>query len=200
MNYELKKILNTLDEEYSIICKCSTSSTRARHAAIMYDILQANPETKEYWSYDCTKVWYTKQFTKINKAKIDVNPYYPEFKIDDNGIIKDDGINLPIPSICGIYLIGTTGYNPKLKKPYFSVKIGKSDWMPDRLNHYYMYSPYMFRIDYKQCYDNYEQEHYYQKKLAKIACGRHSRSKEWYLVDEDTYLEISAKGFKFFEK
>ena len=193
----IKTLLTELEYHYDTILKCASSSTRRNHAQKMISILSAYPETKNYWEYNENACWYSKKFCKKECPYCIKNNPYPEFKVE-NGKVKEDGINYCAPKSCGIYLIGQTAYTPYIKKPYYAVKVGKADWFPSRLKTYNTYCPFLFRIDFKECYNNYEEEFRIHKQLAKIAFGISRESNEWFLVDEETYLAICEKGFSYF--
>lgn len=194
----IEDLLKELDEHYRIIQTCSTSATRARHASEMEFIINHHPETASYWRINVDAVWYSRRFTRLkNSIKIRPNPY-PEFEVKDGRIIND-GINYTTPMDGGAYLFGQTAYNPYTKKPYFAIKVGKADWFSDRSVVYNTCCPFLFRIDYKPATNAYEVESFYQNKLKKIAFARSCMAKEWYVVDEQIYLEICEKGFSYFD-
>lgn len=194
----IKDLLEELDKHYRIIQTCSTSATRARHAMEMECIIKNHPETASYWRINTDAVWYSRRFTRLETSTtVRPNPY-PEFEVKD-GKIVDDGINYKTPDDGGAYLFGQTAYNPYTKKPYFAIKVGKADWFADRSVVYNTCCPFLFRIDYKSATNGYEVESFYQNKLKKIAFARTCMAKEWYVVDEATYLEICEKGFSYFD-
>ena len=96
----------------------------------------------------------------------------------------------------GLYLFGSTNFNPHTMTPYYWVKIGYSGSMDNRLKQYNTHAPMYYPIDFTPD----TREHLYQNALASVALARNGQSQEWYLVNRETYMAISNKGFAYFDK
>lgn len=100
----------------------------------------------------------------------------------------------------GLYLIGTTTFNPFTDEKYYWVKVGVSTNLKNRIRQYNTSNPAVFVIDTELMDRNeiYGAEKYCQCWLIKNAVAKAKESEEWFLVNRKTYLEINEKGFKFF--
>ena len=108
-----------------------------------------------------------------------------------------DGIDYDAPDAPGLYFIGETHFNPATDEKYYWVKIGESDNLRKRMNHYNTSNPMLWRIGYKVGCNN--EEKAYHERLRAVAVAKGVRNDEWFLVDRDTYLAMCEKGFRYFE-
>jgi hypothetical protein len=100
----------------------------------------------------------------------------------------------------GLYLIGTTTFNPYTDEKYYWIKVGVSTNLKNRIRQYKPRNPAVFVID-TELMDRseiYGAEKYCQCWLMENAIAKAKESEEWFLVNRKTYLEINEKGFKFF--
>lgn len=90
----------------------------------------------------------------------------------------------------GIYFNGDIKFDPKYGKLHF-VKCGGGNDVAKRLGQYPTYNP-MFYHQYTSCrMENWTAgETLVQAFLAKYAIGAPERSKEWFIVDEETYYKM----------
>ena len=76
------------------------------------------------------------------------------------------------------------------------VKIGKSTNLPKRMDGYNSMNPLLWRCGFSKEYDK---ETYYHSLIREKSIARCKGSKEWFIVSEETYYEMCAKGFSYFD-
>lgn len=127
------------------------------------------------------------------------------------------GNRVTIPKQGGLYLVGNVVLNPITGEAFHLVKIGMSSNLYDRMKNYSTSNPMMFHIDYKVIEDDTECnkipsyrratvrgrkikpiEEKYHKAMEELNFTHFEYAKEWFIVDKETYLEICAKKFNFF--
>ena len=111
-----------------------------------------------------------------------------------------DGYNRDYEEDSGLYLMGTTTFNPITDEKYYWIKSGKSTNIHNRLRSYRTDNPAFFLID-VEIFDktNLSQiERYCHLCLMEKAIAKSSICDEWFLVDKQTYLEICEKKFNWF--
>ena len=127
------------------------------------------------------------------------------------------GSRAVIPKEAGLYLVGNVVLNPITGEVFHLVKIGMSANLYDRMKTYSTANPMMFHIDYLVIEDNDDYskvprykmvtlknrkvkpiEEQYHKAMEKLNFIRFEYAKEWFLVSKETYLEICAKKFDYF--
>lgn len=139
--------------------------------------------------------WYS------NHCTIDENL---EIHGDDDDWIPDLSMTLPIVDMpcadediadAGLYFLGMVGTNPITNKSYYLVKIGKARNVSERVRQYASYNPMVFTT---HCIfpveDGREEATRYERiahnALAKVAYARAQKAKEWFYVDEETYMAL----------
>ena len=107
----------------------------------------------------------------------------------------------PTKKTCGLYLIGTTTFNPYTNKPFFWIKIGKSEDLEKRMKSYYTHSPSIWKIDFQEVPKSKVDkiEKLYHALLSNIGINSAEHSKEWYEVSKEDYLTICNEKFDFFK-
>lgn len=127
------------------------------------------------------------------------------------------GNRAAIPKQAGLYLVGNVILNPATGEVYYLVKVGMSANLYDRMKGYSTSNPMMFHIDYLIIEDDVDYskipsykrttlksrkikpiEEQYHKAMEELNFTHFEYAKEWFLVDKETYLEICAKKFDFF--
>lgn len=108
---------------------------------------------------------------------------------------------IPTKKTCGLYLIGTTTFNPYTNKPFFWIKIGKSEDLEKRMKSYYTHSPSIWKIDFQEVPKSKVDkiEKLYHALLSNIGKNSAEHSKEWYEVSKEDYLTICNEKFDFFK-
>ena len=122
-----------------------------------------------------------------------------------------------IPKEGGLYLVGNTIFNPLTNERFFAVKVGMSTNLYDRMKNYSTSNPLLFHIAYKviPCDEAIKMPHYkrttalqrtikpieewYHQQMEKRNFCRFEYAQEWFIVDEDTYMEICEKKFDYFD-
>lgn len=107
----------------------------------------------------------------------------------------------PTKKTCGLYLIGTTTFNPYTNKPFFWIKIGKSEDLEKRMKSYCTHSPSIWKIDFQEVPKSKVDkiEKLYHALLSNIGINSAEHSKEWYEVSKEDYLKICNEKFDFFK-
>lgn len=100
----------------------------------------------------------------------------------------------------GLYLMGSTHFNPDTMELFYMVKVGKSSDIQTRLRQHDVSNPLKCVIairPYPYAKQIFMHERVCHKKLAKIALG--ARGNEWYRISRNDYLEIRRQGFDWFK-
>lgn len=122
-----------------------------------------------------------------------------------------------IPKQAGLYLVGNVAVNPATGEIFYLVKVGMSANLYDRMKTYSTSNPMMFHIDYKIIEDDEDYskvacykrttlrgrkikpiEEQYHRAMEELNFTHFEYAKEWFLVSKETYSEICAKKFDFF--
>lgn len=122
-----------------------------------------------------------------------------------------------IPKQGGLYLVGNVVLNPMTGEIFHLVKIGMSSNLYDRMKTYATSNPMMYHIDYLIIDDDTDYskvpsynrtrfkgrkikpiEEQYHKAMEELNFAHFEYAKEWFIVSEETYLEICTKKFNFF--
>lgn len=128
---------------------------------------------------------------------------------DDNYIIihpvliqqrQFEGTKLPEKKKTGLYLVGSTNFNPYTDEKFYWIKIGKAKNMWDRMGGYSTHNPMCWKADFLYGEEAYSMEGQYHAKLAAVAFEKGYRSDEWFRVSRETYLAICEKGFAYFKQ
>ena len=182
---------------YEDICayRQLTSIERKNVYTCMVILYNASNEVKRHWEYHPSKAMYKDRFAIRKQPLADKLINKPKEKHD-----FDDGINYDAPDYCGLYFIGETHFNPITNEKFYWVKIGKASNIRERLRKYNTHCPMLYRIDFKKCSNNdvSQLEKGYQAAIKSVALASNNHNKEWFLVDEKTYLTMCDKGFAYF--
>lgn len=108
-----------------------------------------------------------------------------------------DPLGKNIPRSTGLYLVGNTAFNPYTGEQLFAVKVGYTGrLLEERMRDYRSTNPLLFHIDY--CTDRSISEYACHEKLLTVCNSLKEGTSEWFLVSKEIYLDICAKGFKWF--
>ena len=208
---EVKKAYEDIEMYYKRIVKATTTITRSRNYESICEIIKLCPDVAEYWEID------NREYKYINKVKL-VKKYFVaerESKIFHN-IDNPLGNREVIPKESGLYLVSNTIFNPMTNEEFFMVKIGMSSNLYNRMKDYSISNPMMFHIDYKtidcsqfdtmSMYDRRKRSQAYLKEIEDLYHEEMEKrnfihfeySREWFIVDRETYMEICEKKFDFF--
>ena len=173
---------------------------------------EAQTETDKKFYYDrCMELYeqceviqacyYFDSHARYKTEALKVKPIINPTVIDENTIFKKSkGYMLPIYTInCldsenehfpGLYFNGDIKFDPNYGKMYF-VKCGGGNDISKRINQYATYNP-MFYHKHTSCrMENWAiGESLVQSFIAKYAIGVPERSKEWFIVSEETYYKM----------
>lgn len=191
---ELRTALALIQKSYDSMLSCFSTSGRKYNGEKILEIMGQVPETKEYWYYNPNAQLWQNRFGKYDLP----SPLAREVRIE-RGIVYDPTINRhDAPTEEGLYFIGEVYANPYTEVLQYWVKIGKGENVNRRLGDYRTYTPCAYPIDYQV--GGIEKETMYHHLLAAYALGRSESSREWFMVDRETYFAMSEKGFGFFNK
>lgn len=117
----------------------------------------------------------------------------PKFTNDKNPL------GLDVPEEDGLYLIGSTYFNPcePTEKLYF-IKVGQASNLRNRMKKYRTDNPAVFNIAFDVGMSALETMCH--SILLQKCLALREGTLEWFLVDEQTYTDICAEGFKWFYK
>ena len=185
---ELKILLEIMDTRYKEMQRCCSSSSRKYREGIMLSLIQENPELGKYWGYDGSQRLICERFYRKKSCSSEK----PEFEWET-----------PF-NHCGLYLVGTTTFNPFTKETFYWIKVGKTLTLNDRIKQYKTHNPaiwvsdffQMETSDYLEKADRLEKSCHSFLKMFSIEKARNT--KEWFRVSEADYLNICAKGFNIF--
>lgn len=193
---ELFDTIKKCEKLYNHMSNLSSSSSRAMYGWKIYHEVMDNSELEKYIIIDFNRRSWSDRFKfktqNINNLEIIVR------MLEMNVVVEvfDDGIDYTnVPDYAGLYFLGDSRWNPKLKRPEFWVKIGKSLNLRKRMRNYNTCCPVVWHIDFN---DEYANEEYYHERLLNICTAKCNHNNEWFMVDEQTYNEMCKKGFTYF--
>jgi len=167
-----------MDEYYRRLLNCSSTTGRRNNALKMKEIYDECEEVRKDWIYSprCSYAsWFKKRKVARKKGK--------EITIKE-----------------GLYLIGSTHFNPHTKEEFYWIKVGESSDVEKRLKSYSTHNPSVWRADFFEM--NEEDRKHYEKmchKLLKaVSLEMAENTKEWFRVSRETYLEICDKTWDYF--
>lgn len=116
------------------------------------------------------------------------------------GFFKDAYNHHEAPEECGLYLIGSTYFDPITHAEYYWIKVGMSLCLTKRLQSYATENPMYWLADTLTVGDDVVRpmERDCHVMLSDVAIARAKDTKEWFMVDRETYFEICSKGFNYF--
>lgn len=182
--------LKMMDNLFKIVKTTNNYVERWDAAWKMVDIMDSSNMIKKYWAYYEGEHLWKNRFKCIRNYHIDTQ----------DGISRNtfnDGINYYAPEESGLYFIGDSHINPHTGEEYYWVKIGKSNNLARRMRDYNTCCPMLWRIDFA-VHDE-ALEGYYHNLLNAVAVAVCNHNEEWFMVSKKTYLEMCAKGFKYFD-
>ena len=100
----------------------------------------------------------------------------------------------------GLYLVGSTFFNPHTKEEFYWIKVGKSTNIAKRMKNYATHNPMLWKQSFYYCETKEEmdrKEHYCHKMLENVDLAH---TTEWFQVSRETYLEICDTEWNFFNK
>lgn len=104
------------------------------------------------------------------------------------------------PNKSGLYLTGSTFFNPITDEKFYWIKVGKSTCLSKRIKAYSTYNPMLWKNSFIEV-DNKKldcAEFHCHSILNNIKIRIAENSTEWFEVSREDYLEICKKGFSYF--
>ena len=195
-------------QKYDIHTYLANASTEVRRAQVVCLYWKEN----ESFSKICQITSYA-----LSTVKSYVNKYEYLTKEYDNFFNKrapqkyeyvctplddfDDGyLKVEVPKECGLYLVGSTHFDPLTGKTYYWIKVGMSTNLFKRLRGYHSENPMIYVADTLITGNDVvcDMEHDCHVMLSDVAMARAENTAEWFLVDKDTYMNICQQGFNYF--
>lgn len=191
----LIKEIRRCEEIYKhMISLCS--SARGHWGWAIVETIYLYPELINYISYDETRRSWADRF-QFNYPLINHLMEYGYAPTVVDGIFQDGVDYNSIPEYKGLYFIGESRWNPALHRPEYWVKVGKAVNIKNRLTkNYFCCCGQIWLIDFSREYDK---EHDYHKMIERVCLAHNNHNREYFMVDEKTYLEMCAKGFSYFD-
>lgn len=194
----MKDNLTKMIELLATIKKTNDSITKRRCYDDMVKLYKKDLAVKEMWEHHPSEHFIRDRFV-IRKKPLAVIKDRPNTRRKK---AFEDGINYNVPCYGGLYLIGSTHFNPLTKEEFYWIKVGRSSYLPSRMSDYSSTSPMCYRIGFKKIENEEkrkEAETQYHQALnwLSIACCGHN--KEWFLVSREIYLSICKEGFSYFD-
>ncbi len=111
-----------------------------------------------------------------------------------NAVLTNEKLCMP-----GIYLIGSTFFNPITKEEFYWVKVGQSIKISERIKGYKTENPMVWEIEF--CYLPLLWVNTAETLCHEILAEKCSEvvGSEWFAVSRETYLEICEKKFNWFD-
>ena len=184
-----------MENHYVKLITLSSYSARRNHLDACITIYESHPEVQKYFVYrpymrnlDC-------RFTRRSLRKDDLNCAFSDINNrSELSVYHIDCLNISnYEYVSGLYFLGDIKYDPVYGKIYL-VKIGCSSNLSKRLSQYLTYNPMFFckaSILETNAYEYAEENAH--KFLTRVSIGRPEYSKEWFIVDEETYFELCDK-------
>lgn len=159
------------------------------------------------YSLSACKSYIREYLDKWPEEKVNAlfDPDYSPYEVREETKLprfSDEYTRPEMPSKCGLYLIGSTYFNPITGENYYYIKIGRSNDLQKRIKQYSTYNPMLWIADVKTMSEKQSKaaEAYYHILLSEICYAKAPNCDEWYLIDRDNYLDICANGFGWFEE
>lgn len=112
-----------------------------------------------------------------------------------------EGAGFPEKMKSGLYLIGYVFMNPFTREEFYWLKVGISTDLMRRMEEYVVLCPMVWKNSY--CYRKSmkrarREETMCHALLENFCIEKGFRSKEWFRVEREAYLDVCQKGFSFF--
>lgn len=203
-------VLKEIKKNHESMKGASTTAERYNFLYEITSLLNEYPEAKEYWVYRplehylVDRVYQKKEYTRPRPLTIHpsmINFHEANITIENHIVIDKEICSHDDPSMCGLYFVGQTNFNPYTGETFYWLKIGMSCDIHKRMTSYNTCCPQLFRIDYFECSNSADAracETLFHEMLSSKALGRCQHNAEWYLVDRETYLNACDMGFEYF--
>ena len=114
-------------------------------------------------------------------------------------INEENPLKFNAPDKAGLYLVGSTNFNPITKEELYFVKIGEAkSILKNRMKNYQGMNPLMYHIDYDTTSGCSDKVFHNLLKMY-LHCPRVEGSNEWFKINREQYLFICELGFKVFK-
>jgi len=195
-------------KKYNIMTRIPAKETKIRWAQVAclyWKFHKTEKEIAEITGYTLGTVkGYITKYRELEK-------FYDDY-FNTDAPSKVEYVRTPLPTFkdkyehlcpeeeCGLYLVGSTYFDPLTMELYYWIKVGMSTNLKKRIKNYHTENPMIFVADLMECdsFNVYDMEHDCHIALSDVAYGIAQDTVEWFIVDRETYLEICKKGFRYF--
>lgn len=188
----IESYLKIMEIRYKELQSCSTNSSRRYRENIMLSLMEEHSELKEYWEYDGSQYYVKNRFIKKHKQTEIIVSTKEKAEVNWDDI-----------SDSGLYLVGTTTFNPFTDERFYWIKVGKALTLRKRIRDYKTHNPAIWVSDFRVIENpttRDSRETVCHHILRENSLTTAENTKEWFRVDREKYLEICEKGFAFFEE
>lgn len=220
-------VFEEMDNYYARLCACSSSTGRKYNGLAMIELAEKHPELLEYWQIDTSYRLWENRFKKYREYDTPVSDYddeHRDYTINNRGTgdyeklinniknnekfytnidktMYNDGINFNVPKESGLYMFGEITFDPQRNKFLYGIKVGLGKDLASRVRVYKTCGSTPFLCDYLLVPEDKLEyaESMFHLALNCVCQARNSHNKEWFYVDKETYLEITSKGFAYFD-
>jgi len=194
-------------EKYNIMEPISwpTEIAHAQVACLYWKLNKSIDEITEITIYakSTVKGYVDKYHHLVDRYDDYFNPQYPKFKTYERTplpVFHDNYHHVRPDEDCGLYLVGSTHFDPHTMMQYYWIKVGMSTNLKKRIKSYHTENPMVFVADTMICdiSDVGAMENDCHIALSDVAYGIAEDTIEWFIVSRETYLEICREGFRYF--
>jgi hypothetical protein len=113
-------------------------------------------------------------------------------------INEDNPLKFTAPEKEGLYMVGSTNFNPITDEKLYFIKIGQAKNLKSRMKNYQGTNPLMYHIAYNTS-PNYSEQCCHNLLQTFAQCPKVEGCNEWFKVNREQYLFICEQGFKIFD-
>lgn len=196
-------------EKYDVMGYGAGYPTDVRHAQVACLYWKFNKDIDAIvdisgYVKNTVKQYIEKYKEEVKEYDVFFNPSTPPKAIrlcSSVPMFKDDYDHVTPQQECGLYLIGSTYFDPEDEnKKYYWIKVGMSSNLKQRLKGYSTENPMYWLADTLICDSDIVTKMEYECHIAlsDIAYGMAKNTNEWFLVTKEQYLTICKQGFHYF--
>lgn len=181
-NINKQQALTMFEEYLKRLHNCSSTAGKRNNGSTCISLLFHFPNLP--WDYDDNQSRWDNRFipstSKIERPKEATNE---------------------VPNCSGVYLVGSTYFNPITDEKFYWIKVGKSVQLNNRMKQYATHNPMLWKNSFWPLPKERISlaENACQNVLETIGIEVAENTDEWYRVSRKDYLTICQQGFDFFK-
>lgn len=178
-NFTEQQALDCFEEHLLRMHNCTSTAGKKNNGEVCLQLLLTFYNLP--WRYDDNRRSWDDRFIKTVK----VNPQ----KMDE------------VPNTSGVYLVGSTYFNPITDEKFYWIKVGKSTQLNNRMKQYATHNPMLWKNSFWALSKDKisRAESVCHEVLKSISVEIANNTDEWFRVSREDYLIICEKGFDYFE-